>query len=156
HSGKTWAHVIYGGVDTEKFSPAECVERDGTVLFVGRLLPHKGIDDLIKGLPASMRLNVIGRPYDRRYYEDLLKLADGKQVNFLTTCNDDQLVEAYRRALCVVLPSVYKTMYGEQTSVPELLGQTLLEGMACATPAICTNVASMPEVVTDQVSGFVV
>jgi len=47
-------------------------------------------------------------------------------------------------------------MYGDKTSVPELLGQTLLEGMACGTPAICTDVASMPEVVEDQVTGFVV
>jgi glycosyltransferase involved in cell wall biosynthesis len=56
----------------------------------------------------------------------------------------------------VVLPSVYQTMYGDKTSVPELLGQTLLEGMACGTPAICTDVASMPEVVEDRVTGFVV
>jgi glycosyltransferase involved in cell wall biosynthesis len=47
-------------------------------------------------------------------------------------------------------------MYDNETKVPELLGQTLLEGMACGTPAICTNVASMPEVVKDQVTGFVV
>jgi glycosyltransferase involved in cell wall biosynthesis len=40
--------------------------------------------------------------------------------------------------------------------VPELLGQTLLEGMACGTPVICTDVASMPEVVIDGVTGFVV
>ena len=40
--------------------------------------------------------------------------------------------------------------------MPELLGQTLIEGMACGTPAICTDVASMPEVVEDGVTGFVV
>jgi glycosyltransferase involved in cell wall biosynthesis len=56
----------------------------------------------------------------------------------------------------VVLPSVYRTMYGTESKVPELLGQTLLEGMACGAPAICTNVASMPEVVEDGVTGFVV
>jgi glycosyltransferase involved in cell wall biosynthesis len=47
-------------------------------------------------------------------------------------------------------------MYGGQTRVPELLGQTLLEGMACGAPAVCTAVASLPEVVEDGVSGFVV
>jgi len=52
--------------------------------------------------------------------------------------------------------SSYKTADGLVTRVPELLGQTLLEGMACATCAICTDVASMPEVVEDGVSGFVV
>jgi glycosyltransferase involved in cell wall biosynthesis len=54
-----------------------------------------------------------------------------------------------------VLPSVYRTPVGE-TKVPELLGQTLLEGMACGAAALCTRVASMPEVVEDGVTGFVV
>ena len=37
--------------------------------------------------------------------------------------------------------------------MPELLGQTLLEGMACGTPGLCTSVASLPEVVEDGVTG---
>ena len=40
--------------------------------------------------------------------------------------------------------------------MPELLGQTLLEAMACATPVICTAVASMPELVEDGVNGLIV
>jgi starch synthase len=40
--------------------------------------------------------------------------------------------------------------------VPELLGQTLLEGMACGAPALCTDVASLPEVVENGVTGLVV
>ena len=156
HRDKPWAHVIYGGVNTDKFSPDTAVTKSDTVLFVGRLLPHKGVDDLIRAIPADMTLEIIGRPYDPHYYQDLLKLAENRQVVFRHECDDNALVDAYRRALCVVLPSVYRTMYGAESNVPELLGQTLLEGMACGTPAICTNVASMPEVVRDQVTGFVV
>jgi glycosyltransferase involved in cell wall biosynthesis len=51
---------------------------------------------------------------------------------------------------------VYKDLYERETRVPELLGQTLLEGMACGIPAVCTGVASMPEIVEDGVSGFIV
>ena len=47
-------------------------------------------------------------------------------------------------------------MYGQETRVPELLGQTLLEGMACGVPAICTSVASMPEIVQNGINGFIV
>jgi glycosyltransferase involved in cell wall biosynthesis len=156
HSDKSWAHVILGGVDAEKFSPDETLKRDGTVLFVGRLLPHKGVNDLINAVASDMPLELVGQVTDVRFIEDLKRLAKDKQVTFRHDCDDAALIRAYRKALCVVLPSVYKTMYGEMSKVPELLGQTLLEGMACGTPAICTDVASLPEVVEDGVTGFVV
>jgi glycosyltransferase involved in cell wall biosynthesis len=98
----------------------------------------------------------VGRPYSPSFRRDLEKLAVGKNVHFREDCGDQELVSTYQQALCVVLPSVYRTMYGEETRTPELLGQTLLEGMACGVPAICTDVASMPEIVVDGVTGFVV
>jgi glycosyltransferase involved in cell wall biosynthesis len=156
HAGKPWAHVISGGVDTRKFSPDDSIKRDGTVLFVGRILPHKGLDYLVEALPNDMRLELIGPALDASYLQRLKSLAERKNVVFRHDCNDGKLVDAYRRSLCVVLPSVYRTSGGAMTQVPELLGQTLLEAMACATPAICTNVASMPEIVEDGLTGFVV
>lgn len=156
HADKPWAHVIFGGVDTQKFSPGDPSERDGTVVFAGRLLPHKGVDDLIRAAPPDMPVEIIGKPLEPRYLADLHTLAAGKRVTFRHDCDDAALAAAYRRALCVVLPSVYRTMYGVTSTVPELLGQTLLEGMACGAPAICTDVASMPELVEDGVTGFIV
>ena len=156
HTAQRWAHVVYGGVDVQKFSPDPEVKRDGTVLYVGRLLPHKGVDDLIRAVPPETPLQIIGKPYDTNYLADLKELAAGKQVRFLHSIDDEGLIAAYRKASCVVLPSVYRTMYGCESRVPELLGQTLIEGMACGTPAICTEVASMPEVVQHGVTGFVV
>lgn len=156
HGRRPDAHVILGGVDTRRFAPDPGVVREKTILFVGRLLPHKGVHDIIAALPEGLSLEVIGRPYDARYAADLQAQASGKAVTFRHDCDDDALVAAYRRALCVVLPSVYRDPYGGETRVPELLGQTLLEGMACGTPAVCTDVASMPEVVRDGVTGFVV
>jgi glycosyltransferase involved in cell wall biosynthesis len=153
---KAWAHVILGGVDTEKFSPDDAVTRDGTVLFVGRLLPHKGVNDLVNAVSSDMPLEIIGQPYSPEFLQDLKAMAVGKQVIFRHDCDDAALVHSYRKAMCVVLPSVYTNMYAQETNVPELLGQTLLEGMACGTPAICTDVASMPEVVENGVTGFVV
>jgi len=156
HAQQPWAHVILGGVDTERFSPDPSLSRKPRVLFAGRLMPHKGVNDLVGGLPSGLELELIGQPYDRRFVDDLRAMAAGKAVAFRHDCSDDALVEAYRTAMCVVLPSVYRSMYGIDSKVPELLGQTLLEGMACGAPAICTNVASMPEVVKDGVTGFIV
>ncbi len=150
------AHVIWGGVDTAKFSPEPAVERTQTVLYVGRLLPHKGVNYLVEALPPGLRLRIVGQPYDERFDAELHRLAESKDVVFDCQCDDAALVQAYRSALCVVLPSVYQDLYGGKTSLPELLGQTLLEGMACGAPVLCTNVASLPEIVRDGVDGFVV
>ena len=143
-------------MDVHKFCPDSRVRRDGGALFVGRLLPHKGISDLIRGLPGDMTLTVVGPVPHAETKERLAALAGGKAVTFLHDLDDDALVREYRRAMCIVLPSVYRTDEGLETRVPELLGQTLLEGMACGAPAICTDVASMPEIVEHGRSGFVV
>jgi glycosyltransferase involved in cell wall biosynthesis len=155
-ANKPWAHVILGGVDTDKFSPDPQAQREARVLFVGRLMPHKGINYLVESLSPDLELELIGEPYDRGFVAALEQLAEGKRVAFRSGCDDNALVAAYRSAMCVVLPSVYRTMYGLESKVPELLGQTLLEGMACGAPVICSNVASMPEVVENGVTGFVV
>jgi glycosyltransferase involved in cell wall biosynthesis len=156
HEGAATAHVIGGGVDVERFSPDSTFARDRGALFVGRILPHKGIDHLIRGLPPNMPLTIVGPRPDRDTAATLATLAAGKNVSFKEGLDDEQLVREYRRAMCIVLPSVYRTSIGTETAVPELLGQTLLEGMACEAPAICTNVASLPEVVDDGETGFVV
>lgn len=150
------ARVIFGGVDVERFRPDPGTAKDGSVLFVGRLLPHKGVNYLIEAMPRDIPVEIIGQPYDRQYYTLLTQLAGKKSVRFRHDCDDGALVHAYRKALCIVLPSVYRSVYGTETRVPELLGQTLLEGMACGLPAVATNVASLPEVVEDGVTGFVV
>ena len=156
HDGHPRARVIMGGVDTDKFSPDPSAARSATPLFVGRILPHKGLTDLVASLPPNMALDIVGAESDPGYMSALAAQIIGKDVRINNSCDDRMLVEAYRRALCVVLPSVYRTADGAETRVPELLGQTLLEAMACGTPVICTRVASMPEIVEDGKTGFIV
>jgi glycosyltransferase involved in cell wall biosynthesis len=156
HDGQPWARVIMGGVDTERFSPSPDTRRGCTPLFVGRLLPHKGLAELIDTLPPGLPLDIVGPRSDEAFAVTLETRAKGKPVTFHHDLTDAALVDAYRRASCVVLPSVYRAEDGSETKVPELLGQTLLEGMSCGTPVICTRVASMPEVVDDGVTGFIV
>lgn len=149
-------HVMVGGVDTVRFSPDARVARRPRVVFVGRLLPHKGIDRVIDAIPASLELLVVGRPYDATYREYLGRRARGKRVEFREHLEDDELVEAYRSSRVAILPSVYQPTYGPASPNPELLGLTLLEAMACGTPAVCTEVGGMPEVVRHDHTGFVV
>ncbi len=156
HAGKPWARVILGGVDTDRFSPDPAITRGRAPLFVGRLLPHKGVQDLIAALPEGMELDIVGPVCATGYLDTLKSEATGRAVTFRHAVDDPELVSAYRRALCLVLPSVYRPSRGGETKVPELLGQTLLEAMACGTPVICTRVASMPEIVEDGITGFIV
>jgi glycosyltransferase involved in cell wall biosynthesis len=148
--------VLKGGVDDQFFTPEDANDRSRDhILFVGRLLPHKGIDRLIAALPPNIGLTICGRPYDEGYYALLRALARGKSVRFLTSANDLELRELYRTALAVVLPSVYVDCYGQAHAWPELMGFSLLEGMACGTPAICSRVGGMPEYVDHGRTGFV-
>jgi glycosyltransferase involved in cell wall biosynthesis/O-antigen/teichoic acid export membrane protein len=153
--GQRSRHVIYAGIDIDRYVPG-LEERQRRVLFVGRLLPHKGINDLIDAVDETIPLTIAGRPYDARHYELLKARAAGKDVTFVTDATDDDLLRLYQTCAVCVLPSVYHTVDGGYAPVPELLGFTLMEAMACATPVICTAVGSLPELVEDGVNGFVV
>ena len=148
--------VIKGGVDDSFFTVGpSSPERREHVLFVGRLLPHKGVDRLIAALPSGLPLIVCGRKHREDYFQRLLDLARGKHVEFVTDADDEVICDLYRRAIATVLPSVYRDCYGNSYLAPELMGFTLLESMACGTPAICSRVGAMPEFVDHGVTGFV-
>ncbi len=148
-------HVIKGGVDCDRFEPpVKPVARD-RVLYVGRLLPHKGIDNLIQALPRGLKLTVCGRPYHADYHEKLKQMAHGKQVEFVTDADDERIRGLYARSWATILPSVYRDCYGNVYQAPELMGFTLLESMSCGTPAIASRVGAMPEFIDQGRTGFV-
>lgn len=153
------ARVIPGGT-SECFlrEPAERTPAEGVprVLYVGRIMRHKGIDTLIEGLPDQLGLTIAGQVHDEEYWALLRRLADGRDVRFIHDAGDAELARHYRDALVTVLPSVYRDVFGGQWEMPELLGNVLLESMACETPTICTDVGGMPEVVAHGATGFVV
>lgn len=147
--------VIWGGVDPARFSPGTGRKSD-EILFVGRLLPHKGVNYLVDAVPADAPLRLVGRAYDDRFLALLQARAAGKAVIFESSATDDELVGRYRVALVTVLPSVYDAIDGRRSRQPELLGLVVLESMACGTPVIVTRVASLPDLVEDGVTGFIV
>lgn len=147
--------IIYAGVDTERFRPPERPARRG-VLFVGRLLAHKGIDTLIRAMDAETPLTLVGRPYNPDYHQLLKDLAQGKNVTFVTDASDEQVIAHYQSAAVSVLPSVYDDVYGNHSPLPELLGFAAMEAMSCGAAVICTRVGGLPELMLDGETGFLV
>jgi glycosyltransferase involved in cell wall biosynthesis len=157
---KEKAVLIKGGIDTERFKSNGAQRRENKILYVGRILPHKGIDYLIEAMRLldlpGYTLKVIGRVYDDEYYAYIKQLAVGLPVNFVHDADDERLIEEYRTALVTVLPSVHTSHNGNYTPVPELMGFTLLESQSCGTPVICTDAGAMHEFVEHGRTGYVV
>jgi len=153
--------VIYGGADPRRFAPQPGGDRDG-VLFVGRLTPHKGVDRLIRALPAGAGLRIAGsgghdpRPPERDYPDLLRRLAEGRDVRFLGPVSEEDLPGLYRSAAVLAMPSVDRTCYGRPVPVSELLGLTALEAMASGTPVVASRIGGLAEVVVDGETGFLV
>jgi glycosyltransferase involved in cell wall biosynthesis len=59
--------VIIGPIDTDAFHPADRPPPDPAAICVGRIMPHKGIDRLIRALPTGLKLRVVGRVYHEPY-----------------------------------------------------------------------------------------
>ncbi|RUR86790.1 glycosyltransferase family 4 protein [Chlorogloeopsis fritschii PCC 9212] len=154
------AVLIKGGIDTDKFCPNPSLRKKNKILYVGRILPHKGINYLIEGFRSLNRpdykLKIVGRVYNEEFYQYLKQLAEGVSVEFVHDADDLKLLHEYRTALVTVLPSVHTDCYGNYSPVPELMGFTLLESQACGTPAICTDAGAMHEFVDNGNTGFVV
>ncbi|MDK3157455.1 glycosyltransferase family 4 protein [Kamptonema cortianum] len=154
------AIVLKGGVDTQRFSPDSRQSKEKKILFVGRILPHKGVNYLVEAFRLlarpDYRLAIVGRAYHQEFYQHLQQLAEGLPVDFIHDADDERLLQEYRTATVTVLPSVHTDCYGNYTPIPELMGFTLLESQACGTPVICSEAGAMAEFVDPGKTGFVV
>ena len=98
HQGRTDAWVIHGGVDTARFSPDATQTRGPHALFVGRILPHKGLDDLVDAAGADTAVRIVGPAPAADYLRAAPSAARpaGPSAS-CTGSRDDALVAEYRR-----------------------------------------------------------
>jgi glycosyltransferase involved in cell wall biosynthesis len=146
--------VIHGGVDLEKY--AYCATKKKQVMFIGRLLPHKGINYLIESLDPGVECIIAGRKCDDIFFDFLKKAAKGKEVKFLLFASDEEIINHLKESSVFVLPSVDTDVYGVRHKNAELFGLVIAEAFACGTPVIVTDSSALPYVVDDGVNGFVV
>jgi len=149
--------VISGGVNVSKFYRRKIRMKENKVLFVGRFLPLKGCEYVVKAVQdLDVELQMIGVPTSPKVMNTLRTLDKNRKIRFrFSVSDDDELAKEYSSSVVTILPSVYRDYYGDFHK-GELLPLTLLESMACETPVICTKVGGMPEIVADGETGFLV
>lgn len=146
--------VIWGGVDLARYPRRAEAGHDGSVVFLGRVLPHKGIHFLIEGLPAGTSLEILGPPGDPAYLERLKGLAAEKDVRFRGALPDEEVIERLGKAMALVHPTPVDAT--GSAGANELFGLVLVEAMARGCPVIASDAASLPEIVTPEVNGLLV
>lgn len=159
-------YIIPMGVDVQRFHSGhrkplrrKLPEDELLVLFVGRLVEKKGVDDLLRAfslLPAALRakttLWVVGdgeqRPWLQQYTEDL---GISSKVYFWGQTSNDLLPDFYAAADLFVAPSV-EIPSGDT----EGQGVVLLEAFAARLCVVATRVGGISEVVEDGYTGMLV
>ena len=138
--------VVPGPLDSDTYIPDPGQERDRCrVLAVGRILPHKGFERIVRCLPNSLALTIVGQSYDEPYYACLRELARGKAVSFETDLDDAAVRDRLHRAGLFVHASTHFDYRGWYTPKPELLGLAPLEAIACGLPTLVSNAGALPE-----------
>jgi glycosyltransferase involved in cell wall biosynthesis len=149
-SWANWLGTVYHGLplDLHTFRPGP-----GQYLaFLGRVSPEKRVDRAIEiaravGMPLKIAAKVDRA--DREYYETKIKpmlREAGSLVEFLGEVGGQAKDEFLGNAHALLFPIDW----------PEPFGLVMIEAMACGTPVIAYPMGSVPEVMTDGVTGFVV
>jgi glycosyltransferase involved in cell wall biosynthesis len=140
--------VVYNGIDVDSFP--FCAEKDDYLLFLGRLSLEKGTHLAIEVARAvGQRLILAGKidRVDRSYYEEkVAPLVDCSLVTFVGEADGARKRELFAHARCLLHPVTW----------PEPFGLVMAEAMACGTPVIGLRQGSVPELVHDGETGFVV
>jgi glycosyltransferase involved in cell wall biosynthesis len=163
------SRVVYGGVNTDvfHFSPKSVKLRERlaltdeyVVLYLGRVLPNKGVDVAIKALrlmPRNTRLLVVGPILDFEYFSYLKRLVSKdieRKVTFLGEVNNQDLPDYYNICDVFVQPSLYFDYHGRYHRVSELLGLAKFEAMACGKSVVVSKVGGLPEKIIKGENGY--
>jgi glycosyltransferase involved in cell wall biosynthesis len=143
-----WQGTVHHGlpVDNYKFH-----RKPGNYLaFLGRTSPEKGLDRAIEiANAADIPLKIAAKVdrADQEYFDAIIKpLLKNSNVEFVGEIGYPEKNEFLGNALALLFPIAW----------PEPFGIVMIEAMACGTPVIAYPFGSVPEVVADGVSGFVV
>ncbi|MEI9901074.1 MAG: glycosyltransferase family 4 protein, partial [Hyphomicrobium sp.] len=143
-----WAGTVHHGL------PAESLRRVGAtpsyLAFLGRISPEKGLPDAIHvarrcGIPLKIAAKVDRA--DEDYFAEVIRpLLDGPGVEFIGEISDSEKPEFLSGAIALLTLIDW----------PEPFGLVMIEAMACGTPVIAYPNGAVPEIIENEVNGFIV
>jgi len=142
-----WCATVYHGLprDLFRFHP----EPGRYLAFLGRISREKRVDRAIAiatrlGMPLKIAAKVDRA--DQAYYDEVKPLFDHPLVEFVGEINETEKDRFLGEAAALLFPIDW----------PEPFGLVMVEAMACGTPVVAFRQGSVPEVMKDGVSGFMV
>jgi glycosyltransferase involved in cell wall biosynthesis len=140
------ASVIHHGLDLDRFPVGD--GRGGYALFLGRMVPDKGVHTAIhlaraSGIPLRIAAKM-REPAERDYFKERIRPLLGDAIEYVGEVGGDQKLRLLGEASCLLNPIAW----------PEPFGMVMIEALACGTPVVTTPCGAAPELVDDGVTGF--
>lgn len=146
--GLNFTRTVYNAIDPAQYPFSE--DKEDFLLSLGNLWEVKGHDRAIEVAKAlGMKLIIAGKldPNGEEFYDSKIKpQIDGKQIIFEGQVNQERKDELFRKAKVFLFPIRWE----------EPFGLVMIEAMASGTPVIAFRHGSVPEVIEDGKTGFIV
>lgn len=152
--------VIPMGVDLkDKFTPNPLRNRKkNELLFVGRLVPKKGLNYLLDALSIlvkerpDLQLKIVGfGPEENNLKKQVKQLKLGENVSFIGALTQDELPKMYHQATLFVAPFV-RADNGDQEGLPV----ALMEAIGCGCPAVVGHVVGIEDLLGEDITQIAV
>jgi glycosyltransferase involved in cell wall biosynthesis len=143
-----WVRTVPHGLPENLFTPQPVTP--GYLAFLGRISPEKRLDIAVEiaarsGIPLKIAAKIDNA--DRDYFEANIKhLLARADVEYIGEISDAEKSEFLSGAVALLVSIDW----------PEPFGLVMIEAMACGTPVIAFNRGSVPEIVEDGLTGFIV
>ncbi len=139
--------MVHNGLNMEEYPFSS--KSDGYLLFVGRINKEKGVHNAIEVARRLKLPLIIAAKLDnmnKGYFQKYIKPNLSESVKWIGEVNEKERNELMSRALCFLHPVTWE----------EPFGLTLIEAMATGCPVVAFNKGSIPEIVRDKKTGYVV
>nr|WP_276510125.1 glycosyltransferase [Paenibacillus qinlingensis] len=129
--------VVHNGINPDEYEYSE--GKDDYLLFIGRILPDKGVIHAIEVAERNHQKLIIAGPIkDEEYFRNILlpRINNNEKIHYIGAVASKQKQELLKRARCVLFPSIWK----------EPFGLVLIEAMISGTPVLALNNGAALEV----------